>query len=81
MQAGERQFHLRLDAGGARHPAARGVLGQVVEQGRLAHTGLAMQHQRPAFTDLHDRRDQLVERSAFGVTAGQVRVASGQMHG
>jgi hypothetical protein len=40
------ELHLRLDPGGARQPAARGVLGQVVQQRRLAHAWLAPDHQR-----------------------------------
>ena len=47
VQPGERELHLRLDPGGARHPAARGVLDQVVQQRRLAHARLAAHHQRP----------------------------------
>ena len=76
VQPGERQFHLRLDAGGAHHPAAGRVPGQVVEQRRLAHARLAVHHQGPALTGA-DRLHQPVEhlhtrcigRSVPGCTA------------
>ena len=50
MQPGERQFHLRLDTGGARYPAPRGLPGQVLQQRRLPHPRLTAQHQDPALT-------------------------------
>ncbi len=48
VQAGERKLRLRLDPGGPQHPQAGGVLGRVVEQGRLADAGLAAEHERRA---------------------------------
>jgi hypothetical protein len=64
VQSGEREFHLRLDTGSAHHPAARGMLGQVVQQRRLAHARLAPHHQRLAFTCVHTVEEP-VEYVAF----------------
>jgi hypothetical protein len=50
VQCGVGDLHLRLHAGGTNHPAARGAAGQVIHQGRLAHAGIAMQHQHAALT-------------------------------
>jgi hypothetical protein len=50
MHPGVGELHLRLDTHSSRHPAARGVLDQVVEQCRLAHARLPAHHQGPALT-------------------------------
>ena len=72
VQHRERQLHLRLDTHRARHPAARRLPGQVLQQRGLAHPRLAVHHQTPAFTRTH-RRHQPVEHVAFGAAAGQLR--------
>src|SRR6202011_2591084 len=41
MPPGERELHLRLDTSGTRHQAARRVIGNVIQQRRLAPTRLA----------------------------------------
>jgi hypothetical protein len=48
MQSGERQFHLGLDACSSHDAAACGVGEDVVEEGRLAHTGFAAKHDHAA---------------------------------
>ena len=70
MQSGERELHLRLDAGGPRHPAARRLPGQVVQQRRLADARLAVHHQRPALARAK-RPDQPVQHAALGAAACQ----------
>ena len=45
MQGGEGQLHLGLHADGADHPAALGVIGQILEQSGLADACLALDHQ------------------------------------
>ena len=75
VQAGEGQLHLRLDAGGAHHPAARRLLDQVLQQRRLAHARLAPQHQRPALARA-DRFDEAVEHVALAATAPELTGAS-----
>ncbi len=71
MQPGERQLHLRLDARGPHHLAARRIPGQVVQQRRLAHTRLAGYHQRPALTR-PDSINQAVQHLAFEAPAPQL---------
>ena len=75
MQPGERQLHLRLDTGGAHHPAARRLRDQVLQQRRLAHTRFAAHHQRPALTAAN-RLDELVEDVPFAAPAPQFCGAS-----
>ena len=70
LQPGERQLHLRLDAGGTHHPAVRRLPGDVVQQRRLAHARLADHHQRPALTR-PDGIDQPVQHAAFAAPARQ----------
>ena len=67
MQSREGQFHLRLHACRARHPAprTRRPPGQVIHQYGLTHARIAAHHQGPALTG-PDRVDQPVERIAFG---------------
>jgi hypothetical protein len=64
VQPGEREFPLRLDTDDARHPAARGLLDQVVQQRRLAHARFAADHQGPALTGAGSL-DEPVEHLAF----------------
>ena len=66
MQPGEGELHLRLDAGGAHHQAARCLLDQVVQQRGLAHARFTAHHQRPALTSSNGF-DEPVEHLAFGV--------------
>jgi hypothetical protein len=68
MQPGERELHLRLDTSGARHQAARRVIGHIIQQCRLAHTRFAAHHQCPALTRA-DTLDQPVEHLAFASPA------------
>jgi hypothetical protein len=75
LQSGERQLHLRLDAGRARHPAAGRLAGGVVQQGRLADARLAGHHQRPALAR-PDIVQQLVQHAAFAAPACQPGSAS-----
>ena len=46
----ERELHLRLDPGGARYPAAWGVVCKVVQQRGFAHARLPVQDQGLALT-------------------------------
>jgi hypothetical protein len=71
VQPGERQLHLRLDTSGPLDTAARRAPAQVVQQRRLAHTRLAMHHQRPALAGA-DSLHQPVKHPALGVAAGQL---------
>jgi hypothetical protein len=66
------ELHLRLDTRGARHPAARGVLDQVVQQRRLAHPRLTADHQRPALTSANGV-DEPVQHLRFAVSTPQLR--------
>ena len=56
MQPGEGELHLRLDTGGARHTAARGVLDHVVQQRRLAHARFAAHAPAPGSHQREPRR-------------------------
>jgi hypothetical protein len=75
MHPSEGELHLRLDTGGARHPAARRLPDQVVQQGRLAHTRLPADHQRPALTPTH-RVQEPLQQAAFGPPTPQLRGAT-----
>ena len=68
MQPGEGELHLRLDAGGTHHAAARRLLDHVFQQRRLAHARLAAHDQRPALARAN-RFDQPVEHLAFAAPA------------
>ena len=74
MQSGERKLHLRLDTGDAHHPAAGGVLGEVVQQRRLAHARLAAHHQGAALASTY-RVQEPVQHVAFPAPAQQLRGA------
>src|SRR6202011_5301276 len=74
MQPGEGELHLRLDARGAHHAAARRVLGDVLQERRLAHARLAAQNERPAST-CANRLDQTLERPTLGTPADEFGVA------
>ncbi len=71
MQAGEGQLHLGLHASGPRHPAIVSPLGQITQQGALAHARIPAYDQRPALPRL-DRIDQAVEHVPFPVPVGQL---------
>lgn len=71
MQPGVGQLHLGLDAGRAGHPVAGGLSCQVVQQRRLAHAGVAPQHQHAALPALHGR-EQLVELGTLALPAAQL---------
>src|SRR3954463_2017405 len=71
MHPGVGELHLRLDTHSARHPAARGVLGQVVQERRLAHTRLPAHHQGTALTCANSV-DKLAEHVAFAAPAPQL---------
>ena len=64
MQAGVGELHLRLDAGGAHHTAARRSVDQVLQQRGLAHARFAPQHQGPALTRANGV-DEPVEQLQF----------------
>jgi hypothetical protein len=68
MQPGKRKLHLRLNTCGAHHPAARRLVDQVVQQGRLAHARLAAQYQCPALTRANILGEP-VEHTAFAAPA------------
>ena len=70
MQPREGQLHLRLHARRPRDQAPRGPPGQVVEQHRLAHPGLAAHHQRPALAGAHIG-DEPVKYAALAEPARQ----------
>jgi hypothetical protein len=70
MQSGEGQLHLRMHAGRPCYPASARPFGQVIQQHRLAHAGIAAHHQHPALTGA-DRVNQPVEHVAFAVPVGQ----------
>src|SRR5580700_12280713 len=74
MQPRERQFHLRLHARCARHPASRTrrAPGQVVQQHRLAHARVAVYYQDPALT-APDGVDEPVELGALAEPIRQHR--------
>jgi hypothetical protein len=59
-----------LDAGHAREPAAGGLLGQVLEQRRFAHTRVAAEHERSALPR-PDRPEQPIKRFALVLSAEQ----------
>ena len=65
MQPGERQFHLGLDACGSHHAAAGGVGEDVVEQGGLADTGFAAEHDHAASPGSR-AQDEPIERFSLG---------------
>ncbi len=74
MEAGERQLHLRLDAGHPRDAEARRLPGAVVQQRGLAHPGLAPHDQHRAAV-IASVLEQPIERPALGGTAQENRVA------
>ena len=75
MQSGKGQLHLRLNASRPRYPASPRLLGQVVQQHRLAHTRVAAHHQHPALTG-PDRAGQAVQHVTLAVAVGQPRRAT-----
>ena len=64
MEGREGQLHLRLDADGPDHPALLATGCRVLEERRLADSGLASQHQGPALARA-GRSDERVERPAL----------------
>jgi hypothetical protein len=75
VHPGVGELHLRLDPHSTRHPAARRLLDQVVQQRRLAHARLPVHHQRPTRAPTH-RVHELVEHAAFAAPAPQRRGTS-----
>ena len=62
MQRRERQRRLDLQTLGTQHGGLPGTCEQLVEKGRLAHTGLSADHQRPrrpVMRPLHERSQEL----------------------
>jgi hypothetical protein len=80
VQPGVGQLHLRLDPCRMRRPAARRLLDQVVEQGRLAHPGLPAHHQDPALTGA-DRVEEPVQQVTFTAPTPQLPGAPPLMDG
>ena len=72
VHPGVGELHLRLDTCGMRHPAARRLLDQVVQQRRLAHARLPAHHQGPALTGASSIQE-LVEHAAFAAPVPQLR--------
>jgi hypothetical protein len=72
---GEGKLHLRLDTGRTRDQTARSLLGDVVQQRRLAHARLATYHQRVVFAGANGF-DHAVERIAFAATTLELDCAS-----
>jgi hypothetical protein len=70
VHPGEGELHLRLDTHSTRHPAARGVLHQVVQQRRLAHARVTAHHQGPALTGAN-RVEEPVQHVAFAAPTRQ----------
>jgi hypothetical protein len=68
VQPGERELNLGLDARRPRDGARRGAAYQVLEERGLPDSGLATQHQRPAWAGTH-ARDEVVARRAFAAPA------------
>jgi hypothetical protein len=60
-----------LHTRGANHLAIRCLLSHVVQQRRLAHTGVAGHHDRPAFTGTHSL-GKPIEYATLCVTANQL---------
>ena len=79
MQPREGELHLGLDARRPRDAEPRRAPHQILEQGALAHAGLAAQHQRAAQTLAH-ARDELIQRRALAAPAEQLRLMSRHGH-
>jgi hypothetical protein len=71
MQCGKGQLHLRLHTRGANYLAIRRLISHVVQQRRLAHTGFAAHHDRPALTGTRSL-EKPVEFTTLCVTANQL---------
>ena len=63
MQPGEGQLHLRLDAHTSGHVEARGALGQVTQQRRLADPRFPAQHQHSAAPTTHPFQQPVEHRA------------------
>jgi hypothetical protein len=61
-----------LDAEGADHSAALGVIGRVLKQSRLADPGLALDYEGTARATAN-RIDELIQNVAFAPTPRQLR--------
>src|SRR4051794_459816 len=72
VQAGERKLHLRLDTGRPRDPASVARFRQVLQQRRLADSGLAAEDQNATLTGAHSR-DEPTEHFALTVTVEKPR--------
>jgi hypothetical protein len=72
VQAGVGKLHLRLDADRPKNPQARSRADQILEQRRLARSGLAS-HKEDTTVALPDRGDRAVQESALRVPTEQRR--------
>ena len=79
MQPRERELHLGLDARRPGDAAPRRAPHQILQQGALAHAGLAAQHQRAAQTLAHTRHE-LIQRRALAAPTEQLRLMSRHGH-
>ena len=64
----EREFHLGLDPGDRHDPAVGGPIGEVVQEGALAHARVPMDHESAALPTAQ-RVEEAVERAFFLLTA------------
>jgi hypothetical protein len=71
MQAGIRQLHVRLGPTGPDEVKIGCRPGEVLEESRLADTGLASQEQRPALPQ-SDGREEVIEVGALSRTPSQI---------
>jgi len=76
VQAGERQLHLRFDAGYLLEPEARRLASAVAQQGRLADARLTLHDENRALTPAHVV-EQRIEQLALTGTAPERRRAVG----
>ena len=72
LQAGERELHLRLHPGRPSDPTSRRGRRQMFQQGALADTCLAAQHQHPALPR-SDSGDELIQHLTLTPTTEQAR--------
>lgn len=80
LEARVGQLHLRLDAGRTHHPQVDRGSEHVVEQGGLAHPGLAAHHDRATAAGA-DLAEQAVEERAFAFAPRQHKALRGSHEG
>ena len=73
VQPSERELHLPFRADRTTHATALGLLGGVVQEGRLADAGLAAHHQHRALL-LVRRREQPIQARTLAPATGQQRL-------